>query len=232
MNRIGLLLSFLTGLVICTLVGCSLLPEIRVFQKAVPSDAKATEKPAAQIEGEKKGAAFIREATKPPVGNPAKTVEEVHEVATALSASLGEPAKPVSAEDKDAIIASLRDGLKAKDAQLEKWRAFGRKYGGTELEGTGIDLASFLGVGGLLGVIALCVFVPGFGWVLLRLVPVLWGSLKKIAVSVDALKVTEPDAAKTLLPIFSGQMDGLHKQVIRRVRKGITAEQIENAAAT
>lgn len=201
-------------LLLMALCSCSVLPEWRVFQKKVP--ATMTEKPPAQVEGEKRAAAYIREVTRPPVANPGAVVEKVHEVATDLSASLGEPARPVSVEDKDAIIASLRAGLKAKDDQLDKWKAFGRKYGGKELEGTGVDLAGPAGLVGFVAVIVACVAFPPIGYALLRVLPLLWGFFRRTTAAIAEAAASSPDAANVVKARLSSRLDEAHKVLVRR----------------
>ncbi len=202
----------LLGLLALTLAGCQ-LAQWRVFQKKV--DGKDGEKPAAQVEGEKRAAAYIVARTTPPVADPAGAVVDVNQVATGLSASLGQPEKPVTVADKDAVIATLTAGLKAKDAQLDKWRAFGRKYAGTPLENTGVNLAGPAGFLGLLGVIAACVFVPGFGYVLLRLLPLLWGFFRRTTEAIGDFAKSNPDAGKQLAATLGDKMDKVHKRLVK-----------------
>lgn len=201
----------------------------RVFQKKV--DGADAVKPAAQVEGEKRAAAYIVARTTPPVADPVKAVVDVNQVATGLSASLGQPAQPVKAEDKDAVIATLAAGLKAKDAQLDKWRAFGRKYAGTPLEDTGINLAGPAGLLGLVAVVAACVFVPGFGYVLLRLVPVLWGMVKRMAAGIESFAVDAPEQGKVLKEAYlSRKMNEVDKRIVKQRKKAIRPDEIISAA--
>lgn len=211
--------------------GCSLMPEWRVFQKKVP--ATMNEKPAAQVEGEKQGAAFIRAVSTPPVADPAKAVAAIYPVATALSASLGEPAKPVTVADQDAIINSLRAGLAAKDAQLDKWRQFGRKYAGAELEGTGIDVAGPTGLLILAAIVAACIFVPGFGYLALRVVPLLWRALRQTAVGIESFAKENVEAGATLKTDFlARKMDNAPKKLVKNIKTRINPGELETAPAT
>jgi len=192
--------------------GCT-MAQWRVFQKKV--EGKDGEKPAAQVEGEKRAAAYIVARTTPPVPDPAAAVQDVNQVATGLSASLGQPAKPVTLEDKDAVIASLTAGLKAKDAQLDKWREFARRYNGKPLEDTGINLAGPAGILGLVAVIAACIFVPGFGYVLLRMLPLLWSFFRRTTEAVADFAKARPDAGKELAGKLAEKMDKAHKRLVR-----------------
>jgi hypothetical protein len=206
----------LKGVTIAALVGlagaCS-APRWMVFQKKV--DPAMAETPSSQAEAQKQAAAFISDVTAPPVPEPAKTVERVHEVATGLSASLGEPKKRLTSADYEAALASLRSGLQAKDAQLERWREFGRKYAGTPLEDTGINLAGPAGLLGLAGVIALCVAVPPIGYALLRLLPLLWGFFRRTTEAVSEFARSDPEAGERLAVKLGTKMDAVHKKLVR-----------------
>lgn len=190
--------------------GCQ-VAQWRVFQKKV--DPKMADTPAAQTEGQKRAAAYIVARTTPPVADPIVAVQDVHQVATGLSASLGQPAKPVTVEDKDAVIASLRAGLAAKDAQLERWKKFARDYANKPIEDTGINLAGPAGVLAFAGVIAACIFVPGFGYVLLRLLPVLWSALKRAVGLVEAAARKAPDVVAELKQALPQKEDGARKAI-------------------
>lgn len=208
--------------------GCQ-VAEWRVFQKKV--DGKEGEKPAAQVEGEKRAAAYIVARTTPPVPDPAGAVQDVQQVATGLSASLGQPATPVTVADRDAVIATLTAGLKAKDAQLDKWRAFGRKYADRPLEDTGINLAGPAGFLGLIAVIAACVFVPGFGYVLLRLVPVLWGMVKRMAAGIESFAADAPAQGKVLKESYlARKMNEVDKRIVKARKKAIRPDEIISEA--
>lgn len=216
------------AVVLMCAAGCQ-LAQWRVFQAKVPANV---EKPAAQIEGEKRAARYIEVRSTAPVPDPVTAVADIHSVAVGLSASLGEPARPVTLEDKDAVILALRAGLKAKDAQLDQWKAFGRKYGGKPLEDTGINLAGPAGLLAFAGVIAACVFVPGFGYLLLRVLPLLWGALRQMAVGVEAFAKEVPDAAEKLKTQYlARKMDSGPKALISRVKKRIKPQELQTAAA-
>jgi hypothetical protein len=194
--------------------GCQ-FAQWRVFEKKV--DGKDAVKPAHQVEGEKRAAAYIVARTTPPVADPAGAVQDVNHVAVGLSASLGVPDKPVAVEDKAAVVAALTAGLKAKEAQLEKWREFGRKYAGKPLEDTGINLAGPAGLLAVAGVAAACIFVPGFGWVLLRLLPVLWGALRRAVGLVEAAAEKAPELISELKQGLPSKEDAARK-IIRKAK--------------
>lgn len=208
-------------------VGCQ-TAQWRVFQKKV--DAKMAETPAAQSEGQKRAAAYIVKRTEAPVPDPAVAVQDVHQVAVGLSASLGEPAKPVTLEDKDAVIASLRKGLQAKEAQLDAWKKFARTYAGKPLEDTGINLAGPAGLLAFAGVIAACIFIPGFGYVLLRLVPVLWGMVRRMAVGIESFAKDMPAEGEKLKQAYlARKMNEVDKRIVKGRKKAIRPEEIISA---
>ena len=226
MKKAGVILLF-----VLALPGCSLLPEMRVFQKKVPADMSL--KPPAQVEGEKRGAAFIRAVSTPPVADPAQAVAAIYPVATALSGSLGEPAKPVTVADQDAIITSLRQGLAAKDAQIEKWRQFGRKYAGAELEGTGIDVAGPTGLLILAAIVAACIFLPGFAYLAMRVVPLLWSALRQTAVGIESFAKENVEAGATLKADYlARKMDNAPKKLVKNLKTRIKPVELETAPAT
>lgn len=202
-----------TILIACCLGLLTSCAAVRVFQKKVPADL--TEKPAEQKEGEKRAAAFIQLRSAPPVGNPGQAVAEIHEVSNGLVSSLGLPDVPVKQDDFLKIIAELQNANIAKDKQLEAWKAFGRKYAGKELEGTGVDLGPWLGTGGLIAVIALCVLCPPIGWAVLRGVPILWGMVRRMATGVEAFAKAKPKESDKL-KVFLGQtMNELDKRIVK-----------------
>lgn len=194
-------------------VGCQ-APRWMVGQKKVPTAESAP--PIVTTEAQKKGAAFIRNRTRPPVADPKKVVEEVHEVASGLVASLGEPKDQPTVEDYAKTVAALQQGLQAKDAQLERWREFGRKYGGKPLEDTGINLAGPAGLVGLLAVIALCVAFPSIGYLVLRLLPVLWGYFRRTTEAISEFATGNPDAGRRLATTLGNKMDRVHKKLVRK----------------
>lgn len=215
--RVGIVIA----VVALGLAGCSLLPEWRVFQKKVPAGPAMVEKTEAQREGERRAAAYIDERSKPPVKNPADAVSDIHAVSGPLRASLGEPKQPVQVDDraKDDVIASLRTGLAAKEKQLEAWKAFGRKYGGKELEGTGVDLAGPAGLLGLAGVVALCIACPAVGYVVLRVLPLLWGFFSRTTEAVAEYAKSNPREGEKLGAMLSAKMDSAHKRLVKRRAK-------------
>jgi len=199
-------------LLLMGLAACA-LPNWRVFQKKVPIAETVT--PAATTEGQRRAAKYIATVTTPPVPDPTHVVEKVHEVAVGLSASLGEPDKPVTIEDYDAVVKALAAGLKAKDAQLERWREFGRKYAGKPLEDTGINLAGPMGLLGLVGVIAACIACPPIAYAILRVLPVLWGFFRKGTAAVAEFAKQDPEAGSRLAVELSRKLDSAQKRLVR-----------------
>ena len=194
------------------IAGCA-FPEWRVGQKKVP--AALAEVPAAQTEGQRAAAAYIAKRTAPPVLDAPAAVADVHAVAVPLAASLGAPAKAVELEDREAVVRSLAAGLRAKEEQLEKWKAFGRKYAGTPLEGTGIDLAGPAGLFGLFAVVAACVACPALGYAALRVLPVLWGFFRRTTDAIGEFAREHPDAGQELAVKLGDRMDAAHKRLVK-----------------
>lgn len=228
----GLFFVAFTGLVLWIVVmssGCA-LPQWHVFEEKV--DPKKTEKPAVQVEGEKRAAKFIEVRTAPPVVDAPAVVADVHAVAKGLTASLGEPAEEVKAEDKDAILRELRGALVAKDRQIEAWRAWARKYAGKPLEDTGINLAGPAGLLALAGVVAACIFVPGFGYVLLRVLPVLWGMVRRMIVGIESYAAELPAEGEKLKQAYLGRkMDTIDKKIVKARKTRLKPEDVATATA-
>lgn len=198
------------------LSGC-LLPEVRVFQKKVPVEQVSPE----ILEGQRQGAEYIEHKSASPGADPVKTIEEIHAVAAPLSASLGEPAKKITVDDKEIVIASLKKALLAEQKRADDWEKFSQKYAGTQLEGTGIDLAApgvFLGIGTL---IALFIFVPGTLSVALFVMRRLRLTLQQTVKSVEEFAAENPQAAASLKARQSSNLDRAEKAVVAQVKKYI-----------
>lgn len=193
------------------------LPSLRVGQAKI--DPKLAEKPPEQIEAERQGADYIEQKSAAPEPDAMKQLQDIHQVAGPLSASLGEPKKKVTVEDKDAIIASLKKGLLAEQKKAEAWKSFARKYAGKELEGTGVDLAGIGGGFGLLAIIAACIFVPGFGTLVLFVIKRLRGTVQQVAQGVEEYAAEHPEEADNLKKFLSAKMDSAHKAIVQREKQ-------------
>jgi hypothetical protein len=207
------------------LAGCSLLPDFRVGQKKI--DAKLAEKPAQQVEAERAGAQFIALKSAAPEADPVQQVADIHAVAVPLSASLGEPAVAVALADKDAVIAALQRGIVAEQKRADAWRAFARKYAGRELEGTGVDLSGIGGGVGLLAIIAACIFVPGFGTLVLFVIKRLRGTVQQVAQGIEEYAVEHPAKAAELKEYLSSTMDRATKAIVKREKKFIDQSNLQ-----
>jgi hypothetical protein len=194
------------------LAGCA-LPQWRVLQKKI--DPELAQKPAAQVEAERQGAKFIVEASSVITENPSQQIADIHSVAIPLSASLGEPKKPVVIADQIAVIKALEAGLRAEQKKADAWKAFAVKHAGTPLEGTGINLAGPAGILGLIGIIAACIACPALGYALLRLLPLLWGYFRRTTQAINEFAASNPDAAEKLKEQLSRRMDEAHKALVR-----------------
>ena len=208
--------------------GCSLLPDVRVFQKTIPTD---TGKPAKQTEAERMGAKYIAMRSAEPEPNAAAQIAAIHSVAVPLSNSLGEPVKPVSVAAIAPVINDLSAGLLAEQKKAEAWRAFGLKYGGKQIEGTGIDLAgpgAFLGVAGL---VALFVFVPGALSIALVVIRRLRGTIQTMAQAVEEHAAENPEEGKAIKARVNAAADRIHAAIIEREKKFLNWKKIQRATA-
>ena len=197
-------------------LGC-IMPEARVFQKKVPVEQASPE----ILEGQRQGAEYIEQKSASPGADPVKTIEEIHAVAAPLSASLGEPAKKITVDDSEVVIASLKKALLAEQKRADDWEKFSQKYAGTQLEGTGIDLATpgvFLGIGTL---IALFIFVPGTLSVALFVMRRLRLTLQQTVKSVEEFAAENPEAAVSLKARQSSNLDRAEKALVAQVKKYI-----------
>ncbi len=199
---------------LCVGLSACALPQWRVFQAKV--DPELAKKPAEQVEAERRGAKYIEQKSATLEANPAAQLSAIHAVAVPLSSSLGEPKKTVTVEDQAKIIAELSSGLLAEQLKTEQWRAFARKYAGKPLENTGINLAGPAGVLGLAGVAALCIACPAVGYLLLRVVPLLWGFFRRTTSAIDDFASAHKDAGEQLKATLSRRMDEAHKSLVRR----------------
>ena len=196
--------------------GCQ-IPQWRIFQAKV--DPKLAEKPPPQVEAERQAAKYIEQKSRSLDADPAQQISDIHDVAAPLSQSLGEPGKRVTIEDKDAIIARLQRQLAEQQKRDDKWRAFARKYAYTELEGTGVNLFE-PGLGlGLIGLMAACILIPGFGSLVLFVIKRLRGTVQQIAQSVEEYKIEHPDEAAELEEYLSSAMDTPAKAIVKREKK-------------
>ena len=199
------------AITVLLVAGCA-LPQWRIFQTKVPTDTGPTP---AVVEAQRAGAKFIEQKSAAPEANPAKQLAAIHAVATPLSRSLGEPAKPIEHEDTRRTIAGLEKATLDAQAKATAWRDFSRKYGGTALEDTGINLAGPAGLLGLIGIIAACIAFPPIGYLLLRALPVLWGFFRSTTGAVAEFATAHPDAAVDLKATLSRKMDSAHKKLVR-----------------
>lgn len=218
-TAVWLLAHVLLVMLIFAQTGCA-LPQWRVFQKKI--DPKLAEKPAAQIEAEKRSAALIADLSATPSANPVARIAEIHAIAVPLSASLGEPLKRATVFEAPAVIAESRAGLLAAQARAEQWKTFARKYAGTPLEDTGLNLAGPAGLLGVVGIAAACIACPAFGYLLLRVLPLLWGFFSRTTSAVAEFAQANPQAATELADTLSIKMDAAHKALVKRHARRIS----------
>jgi hypothetical protein len=205
--------TVLAGLFLALLTGCS-LPQWRVFQAKV--DPTLAQRPSAQVEAERRAAALIVDLSASPTSNPAARIAEIHSVAVPLSASLGEPLKRATAFEVPAVIAGTQAGIVEAQARAEKWRAFATKYAGRPIEGTGFNLAGPAGLLALAGVVAACIACPALGYLLLRVVPLLWGFFRRTTSAINGYVESHPGQGDALKAALARRMDDAHKVLVRR----------------
>ena len=207
---------------ILLLSGCA-FPQWRVGQKTVPVDTG----PSAQaVEAQRRSAALIVDLSATPTADPVGRIAEIHSVAVPLSASLGEPLKRAKAFELPMVNGATQAAVREAQAKAEKWKTFSRKYGGTPLEDTGINLAGPAGALGLIGVIALCIAVPPIGYVLLRMLPVLWGYFRSSTNGIANFIATRPEAAEDLKANLTRKMDASHKALVKL--RGLRADPVKS----
>ena len=193
------------------LCGCS-LPQWRVGQKTVPVDAG----PSMQaVESQRRAAALIVDLSASLSSDPGKQVADIHAVAVPLSVSLGEPLKRATVFQAPDVVTALRKSSLDAQAKADRWREFSRKYAGTALEDTGVNLAGPAGLLGLIGVVAACIAFPPIGYILLRALPVLWGFFRSTTSAISEFTTANPDEGERLKLTLSRKMDAAHKRLVR-----------------
>ena len=202
----------LLAVFLLTMAGCQ-MAQWRVLQAKI--DPKLTEKPAEQIEAERQGAQFIRDKSNAPEVDVVEQLKVIHAVAVPLSSSLGTPEEPKRGVTPHETIKALQRGLMAQQRRTEQWKAFAIKHAGAEIEGTGFNLAGPAGLFAFAAIIALCVLVPPIGYMLLRMLPVLWGFFRKTTNAVAEFAEKRPDAANDLAVTLRGNLDSSHKRLVK-----------------
>jgi len=195
-----------------SLCGCS-LTGWRVGQAKVPVDTG----PSVQsVESQRRAAALIVDLSASLSSDPGKQIADIHTVAIPLSISLGEPLKRATVFQAPDVVASLRRSTLDAQAKADKWRDFSKKYAGTALEDTGINLAGPTGFLALIAVIALCVAFPPIGYLLLRALPLLWGFFRATTNGVANFVAENPEAGADLKAQLSRKLDASHKRLVKK----------------
>jgi hypothetical protein len=203
------LFGFLLAL---SLAGCFSAPQWRVAQAKVPEPIVKSEK---QIEAERQAADLIARKIETPV--------ELKPVAQELSSSLGEPIKD-SPKAPDVALAGLREGQLRQQAQITQLNQRLLKFQGKEIEGTGINLFAPATSLGVVGLIAACIFVPGFLTFVLFFIRRLFATIRVLVSKIQDFESVEPDAAAKLKDSLSRGMDEAHKAIVRSVKAGLVKE--------
>jgi hypothetical protein len=191
-------------------------------------------KPAEQLEAERVAADFIAQRIENPL--------ELAPVASALSSSIGAPEKPVKANVDTPTAAGivrsqLLEGISEEQEARDKLNKALSKYGGMDIEGTGIDLGGPGFLLGLLALGALTIFVPGFAslliYVLKRIFDTWRGTTKQIVQAVEEYKVKHPEEGEKLKLYLSQVMDSGSKEIVRKIRqKELNSERLTEKEPT
>lgn len=204
--------SLVLLVLIVSLCGCS-LTGWRVGQKKVPLDTGPSIE---SVESQRRAAALIADLSASVSFDPGKQISDIHAVAVPLSASLGEPLKRAAVFQAPDVVAALRKSTLDAQAKAQKWQAFSVKYAGTPLEDTGINLAGPAGFMGLIGVVALCIMFPPVGYLLLRVLPVLWGYFVASTNGIANFVASNPRAGADLKAQLSRKLDTSHKRLVKK----------------
>jgi hypothetical protein len=190
--------------------GCN-VPQWRVFQSKVPAPLV---KSAVQIEAERAGADLVARTIEKPV--------ELVPVAQKLSESLGAPEHPITQANtttaaKDALD-GLREGIKAKQHDLDKQNKLLAQYEGKKIEGTGVNVFGFAVSLPVIGLIALCIFFPGALGILLRMFLRVRGALKATIAAGQAFKEENPAFAKSFNDTMTKAQDQVHQAIVKKIK--------------
>jgi hypothetical protein len=206
--------------VVLMLTGCT-VPQWRVFQKTIPAPVAKSDE---QVEGERQAADLI-----------AKTIEEpvaLKPVAQGLSESLGKPAKPLDhttvAVSSERAVKRLETGVVELRNAREKQDAFLERYQGMEIENTGVNLFGGSVFLSMAAVVALCIFVPGFGSLVLFMIRRMHAAGKQVVEGIEQFKHAEPDKAAELQEWLSAHMDQAAKAQVKAMRNNLSKQAKEN----
>jgi hypothetical protein len=201
--------------ILMMLSGCLATPQWRVGQATVPIPIVKTEK---QVEAERQAADLLARKIQEPA--------ELKPVAVGLSASLGEPKVPLkdTPQAPDKAVEALKQGLLLQQEQLAVLNKKLAKYQGKEVEDTGLNLFAPTTGLGLIGLIAACIFVPGFLTFVIFLIRRLFATIRVLVTKIQAFEAEEPVAAKKLKDSLSRGMDSQHKDIVRSVKAQLIRE--------
>ena len=204
--------KFLKVLILVTplaLSGCFSVPQWRVAQAKVPTPVVKTEK---QTEAERQAADYIARTIETPIA--------LKPVAQELSSSLGEPKAPIKEGPKaaDQAVAALHRGQLDQQAQIDRLNRLLAKHQGKEIEGTGVNLFAPTTGLGFIGLIAACIFVPGFLTFVLFVIRRAYGTLRVLVTKIREFEIAEPEAAAKLTESLGRGMDRSHKLLVRSLK--------------
>lgn len=154
------------------------------------------------------------------------TEQPVKDVAVDLSQRVGAPEHPL--DNSAAVKAALAKGTAKFQAKFDKLNRHLKRYGGRDIEGTGISVWG-AGIGALaIGLLVLCVFVPVIIPLVFKIVQILTGTTRRV-LSQTVQSVTagiedwgrdNPDAYAELKDRLAKHTDRPHKDIINKAKVG------------
>jgi hypothetical protein len=206
MKRLTLIIALIA------LTGCQ-VPQWRVFQKEIPAPVSKSDD---QVEYERQAADLIAQRIEEP--------KALRPTAVALSTSLGKPKNPIEVPDievaADRATARVTEGILDMQRQRYKQDEFLSRYQGLEIENTGVNLFGGSVVLSMAAVVALCVFVPGFGSLILFMIRRIRHATHQVVQGVQEYEKAEPEKYADLQEYLRGKMDLGSKSVIKSFKKG------------
>lgn len=202
-------LSLVGLLVLLGFSGCFSVPEKRLFQAKVPALPKPHPE---KIEAERQASEYlVNRVTALPEPEP-----DLQTVSIALASSLGIAEQaPETAEE---VVTNLRTGQVKDRKELARFETKIERYKGKEIEDTGINVAPGLGVGMITLLVLACIFVPGFGSLLIFVFKRLRGTTQQIVKSIAEFEKADPENSAKLKSYLSSNMDRGQKLLVRKLK--------------
>jgi len=181
-------------------------PSWRVGEKKIPPPL--VDKPKL-IEGRRVAAQIIAERIETPA--------ELKPLALALATSLGTPEKPAETIQQARKALTKGEAEKTKDENAQQ--KFHTEFQGKTVEGTGFDLFPLGGGVGLVALVALGIFCPGFLTAAFFVIKRLRTTLGTIVNSIESHEQTAPaEMAALKAKIQSNMVDPIKKKLIKSLK--------------